>query len=66
MKSSKRTTFVKSSGHAIVPSSLSLVSKTRSEISWSKAIVNSFSSSASQTYKKFDFIKGLINESALI
>ena len=49
MKSSNRTIFIKSSGHAIVPLSSLLVTMTNSVVSWFKANDNSSNVSVSQS-----------------
>ena len=49
MNSSNRTIFIRSVGHAKVPSGVLLVSKTKLAVSFSKASINSFSKSALQT-----------------
>ena len=54
MNSSKKMI---SSGHAHakVPFSIMLVRRSKSVVSWSKEVTKSSSSSASQTYKNFDY-----------
>ena len=54
MNSSSRTTSIKSLALVEVLSPVLLVSRTKSVVSWFKAVVNSSGSSVSQTYTNLD------------